>query len=234
MTDDKILHSVELIRINGGRASITERIIRETELTLRISGDLFATAMITAGMEREFALGHLYAQGIISGMTDITALTVTGTTVEVILTKALESETKRGPVESDLTVNRDQVFNCVKAILKSQVFSETEAVHSAGLFLNGTEPVAVTEDLGRHHALDKAIGAALLQEIDLTRTLAASTGRQPTEMIHKCRNAGIPIIATKGVPTSLAVALAERNGITIAGLVRGKKMIVYSHPERIQ
>jgi FdhD protein len=88
--------------------------------------------------------------------------------------------------------------------------------------------------LGRHHALDKVIGAALLQEIDLTRTLAASTGRQPTEMIHKCRNARIPIMATKGVPTSLAVALAEQNGITIAGLVRGKKMIVYSHPERIR
>jgi len=234
MTDDRILQSVELTRINGGSKHITERIIRETELTLRINGHLYATAMITAAMEREFALGHLYAQGIISEVTDITALTVTGTTVAVILTKALESGTKRGPVESDLTVDRNQVFNCVKAILKSEVFSETEAVHSAGLFLNGTQPVAVTEDLGRHHALDKAIGAALLQGIDLTRTLAASTGRQPTEMIHKCRNAGIPIIATKGVPTSLAVALAERNGITIAGLVRGKKMIVYSHPERIR
>jgi FdhD protein len=234
MTDDKILQSVELIRINGGWEPITERIIRETELTLRINGDLYATAMITAGMEREFALGHLYAQGIISGMSDIISLTVTGTTVEVIRVNPLDSSTKRGQVDSDLTVDRDQVFTCVKAILKSEVFSETEAVHSAGLFLDGTQTVAITEDLGRHHALDKAIGAALLQEIDLTRTLAASTGRQPTEMIHKCRNAGIPIIATKGVPTSLAVALAERNGITIAGLVRGKKMIVYSHPERIR
>jgi len=234
MTDDRILQSVELTRINGGSKHITERIIRETELTLRINGHLYAKAMITAGMEREFAIGHLYAQGIISGISDIASLTVTGTDVEVMLANGETSGSEKGPVESDLTVDRNQVFNCVKAILKSEVFSETEAVHSAGLFLNGTQPVAVTEDLGRHHALDKAIGAALLQGIDLTRTLAASTGRQPTEMIHKCRNAGIPIIATKGVPTSLAVALAERNGITIAGLVRGKKMIVYSHPERIR
>ena len=232
MTDNKILQSVELTRINGGCERVTERIIRETALTLRVDGKVYATAMIMAGMEREFAVGHLYAQGIISGTSNITSITVDGTTVHVTLTD--KKETGGKPVVSNLTVDRDHLFTCVKAILKSKVFAETEAVHSAGLFLNGIEIIAIAEDLGRHHALDKAIGAALLKGIDLTRTLAASTGRQPTEMIYKCRNAGIPIIATKGVPTSLAVTLAEENGITIAGLVRGTKMIVYSHPERIR
>ena len=232
MTDNKILQSVELARMNGGCERITERIIREKALTLRIDGNVYATAMIMAGMEREFTLGHLYAQGIISGTADITSLEVTGTTVEVILTQ--KKKASEAPVASNLVVGRDQVFSCVKAILKSKVFAETEAVHSAGLFLEGEKPIAITEDLGRHHALDKAIGAALLKEIDLTRVLAASTGRQPTEMIHKCRNADIPIMATKGVPTSLAVSLAEQSGITIAGLVRGTRMTVYSHPERIR
>ena len=188
--------------------------------------------MITAGMEREFAVGHLYAQGIISGTSHITSVTIDGTTVHVTLSKRKTTGSK--PVLSSLVVDRDQVFTCVKAILKSKVFAETEAVHSAGLFLEGEKPIAITQDLGRHHALDKAIGAALLEGIDSTRVLAASTGRQPTEMIHKCRNAGIPIMATKGVPTSLAVALAEKSGITIAGLVRGTRMTVYSHPERIR
>ena len=232
MTDSTILQSVELTRINGGCQRVTERIIRETALTLRINGNIYATAMIMAGMEREFALGHLYAQGIISDPAQVTSLDVTGTTVEIILTQ--KKKTSQAPVKSSLVVGRDQVFTCVKAILKSKVFAETEAVHSAGLFPEGEKPIAITEDLGRHHALDKAIGAALLERIDLTRVLAASTGRQPTEMIHKCRNAGIPIIATKGVPTSPAVALAEESGITIAGLVRGTKMTVYSHPERIR
>ena len=232
MTDSTILQSVELTRINGGCQRVTERIIRETALTLHIDGNIYATAMIMAGMEREFALGHLYAQGIISDPAQVTSLNVTLKTVEITLNNKREVFEK--PVPSNLVVHRDQVFTCVKAILKSEVFAETEAVHSAGLFLEGEKPIAITEDLGRHHALDKAIGAALLERIDLTRVLAASTGRQPTEMIHKCRNAGIPIIATKGVPTSLAVALAEESGITIAGLVRGTKMTVYSHPERIR
>jgi len=231
MMGNKILQSVELTRINGGCERITERIIRETALSLRINGKVYATAMITAGMEREFALGHLYAQGIISHMAQVTSLEITETTVEITLTQ--NAKRSENPVTSSLVVDRNKVFTCVKAILKSDVFAETEAVHSAGLFLEGETPVAITEDLGRHHALDKAIGAALLEGIDLTRVLAASTGRQPTEMIHKCRNAGIPIIATKGVPTSLAVSLAEQNNITIAGLVRGTRMTVYSHPERI-
>ena len=232
MTNSKILQSVELTRINGGCERVTERIIRETALTLRINGNVYATAMIMAGMEREFALGHLYAQSIISDAAHITSLEVTGTTVEITLTQHKKASEK--PVTSNLVVERDKVFTCVKAILKSNVFAETEAVHSAGLFLEGTETVAIAEDLGRHHALDKAIGAARLKGIDLSRVLAASTGRQPTEMIYKCRNVGIPIIATKGVPTSLAVTLAEQNNITIAGLVRGTRMTVYSHPERIR
>ena len=232
MKDNRALKFVELTRMNGGCERVTERIIRETALTLHINENVYATAMIMAGMEREFAVGHLYAQGIISGTADITSLEVTGTTVDVILTQ--KKKIPGALAASNLVVDRDQVFTCVKAILKSEVFAETEAVHSAGLFLEGEKPIAITEDLGRHHALDKAIGAALLEGIDLTRVLAASTGRQPTEMIHKCRNAGIPIMATKGVPTSLAVALAEKSGITIAGLVRGTKMTVYSHPERIR
>jgi len=234
MTDNSILQPVELIRMNGGCERVVERIIRETALTLRVNGEPYATAMITAGMEREFAVGHLYAQGIISGAGDIASLTLTGTRVDVMLAGTGQPGDGPGPVGSDLVVDRDRVFACVKAILKSDVFAETEAVHSAGLFMEGSEPVAVTEDLGRHHALDKAIGAGLLGGFDLTRCLAASTGRQPAEMIYKCRNAGIPIIATKGVPTTLGVEAAERSGIAIAGLVRGDAMYVYSHPERIR
>ncbi len=232
--DTKILQPVELIRMNGGCEGITERIIRESALNLYINGNPYATAMVLAGMEREFAVGHLYGQGIISGTADILSITVTGPKIEVALAGADKPRRAVGPVRSDLVVNRNDVFTCVKAILKSEIFAETEAVHSAGIFMEGTKALAITEDLGRHHALDKAIGAALFQGSDLTRAMAASTGRQPAEMIYRCRNAGIPIIATKGVPTSLAVVLAKQNGITIAGLVRGKSMYVYSHPERIQ
>lgn len=167
-------------------------------------------------------------------MEDIVSMEIKKNTANVKLKHDRAQRKILQDVNSNLTVCKEDVFLCVRAILKSPVFTETEAVHSAGLFLNGKKAVSITEDLGRHNALDKVIGAGLLENIDFNKILAASTGRQPTEMVLKCRSAGIPIIATKGVPTSLAVELAEKTGITIAGLVRGDTMTVYSHPERIQ
>ena len=230
---DRVLKRVEYTRINGGCTASTERIVRETNLTINLDGRPFVTAVIMATMEKEYVVGHLFSQGIIDGMADIASLTIENNVADVTLSGKKKKDTAE-LVQSDLKVSREDVFGCVRAILKSVIFAETEAVHSAGLFMDGRETVCIAEDLGRHHALDKVIGHGLLNNTDFSRTPAASTGRQPVEMILKCRRAGIPIIATKGVPTTSAVEMAEEAGITIAGLVRGDKMIVYSHPERIE
>ena len=231
---NKILKTVEYIRVNDGCTASSERIVKETTLMILVNGKHFATAMLMATLEKEFVIGNLYIQGVIHSADDIASLTIKNDVAEVAL-----SEKKRGivvarTVRSDLRVRQEDIFSCVKAILESAVFTETEAVHSAGLFLDGKEAVCIAEDLGRHNALDKVIGYGLLHDIDFSRTLAASTGRQPSEMIIKCRNAGIPIIATKGVPTTLGVEIAREAGITIAGLVRGNTMTIYSHPARIE
>jgi len=230
----KILKTVEYVRVNGGFKNASERIVKETTLTIKVDGGHYATAMILATLEKEFVVGNLYVQGAINNAKDIKAITINNYTAEVKLAANAKKRAVPSVVTSDLKVSSEDVFNCVKAILKSKVFSETEAVHSAGLFLNGKEEVCIAEDLGRHNALDKVIGYGLLHDIDFSKTLAASTGRQPSEMIIKCRNAGIPIIATKGVPTTLAIEMAEKAGITIAGLVRGSTMIVYSHWKRVE
>ena len=230
----KILKKVEYIAADGGLIHASERIIKEMALKVIVDGQHFTTAMILASMEKEYVIGYLYLQGIITSMEDIVSMEIKKNIANVKLKHDRAQRTILQDINSNLTVCKEDVFLCVRAILKSPVFTETEAVHSAGLFLNGKKAVSITEDLGRHNALDKVIGAGLLENIDFNKILAASTGRQPTEMVLKCRSAGIPIIATKGVPTSLAVELAEKAGITIAGLVRGDTMAVYSHPERIQ
>lgn len=203
---------------------------------VKLNGRPYVHALLLQGMEKEFALGHLYAQGIISGMRDVESMTEFEGGVDVVLRESVLSCTPRilRRVDSSLEVGRGEIYRCVKQILDSEIFARTEAVHSAGLFLEGKEPVAITEDLGRHHALDKVIGAGLVAGIDFLRCVAASTGRQPKEMIHKCINAGIPIIATKGVPTNLAVEAATGYGITIVGMVGPETMVLYSHPERVK
>jgi len=230
---DKVLQKVEYTSLNGERASLTERIIKETPLAIRVNGKHVATAMIMAAMETEFVVGFLFGQGIIGSAADIESITVKGDEANVSVQASKGTPKKKSTVDSDLLVRKEDVFDCVRAILKSDIFDETEAVHSAGLFRNGSEAVCIAEDLGRHNALDKVVGYGLLHDVDFGDMLAASTGRQPSEMILKCINAGIPIIATKGVPTTLAINLANQAGITIAGLVRGDTMTVYSTPARI-
>jgi FdhD protein len=230
----KTLKNITFTRADdGGFSSASERIVKETTLTINVNGQHFATAMILATMEEEFVTGILFAQGIIHSAADITSLMVKNNTAEVTLSTDKPRYKIPQKVASDFKVHHEAIFEYVRTILKSEVFSETEAVHSAGLFLDGKDAVCIAEDLGRHNALDKVIGRGLLQGIDFSWTVAASTGRQPSEMIYKCLTAGIPIIATKGVPTTLAIEIAEKAGITIAGLVRGNTMTVYSHPERI-
>jgi len=231
--DSKILKEVSCIRAGEALIPARERIIRETALTVFVDGRHFATAMIMAAQEKEYVLGQLYVQGRITHAADIVAIEIEDHTARVKLKTGIEQRAVPQEIHSDLRVRKEDVSDCVQAILTSPIFSETGAVHSAGLFLNGKETVSIAEDLGRHNALDKVIGAALLNHVDFSQILATSTGRQPTEMILKCLSAGIPIIATKGVPTSLGVELAEKVGVTLVGLVRRNTMIVYSHPERI-
>jgi FdhD protein len=231
--ESKILKKVNFIQANGEFSAASGRIVKETTLIININGKHFATAMILATLEKEFVVGNLFTQGIIQSAADITSLTIKNNTAEVTLSESKRGHEKPLNTASDFKISHEEVFKCVRAILKSEVFTETEAVHSAGLFLNGKETICIAEDLGRHNALDKVIGGGLLKGIDFSRTAAASTGRQPSEMIYKCRQSGIPIIATKGVPTTLAIEIAKKAGITIAGLVRGDTMIVYSHSERI-
>ena len=230
---DRILQEVEVLRINGGCVKTTERIIKETTLSINVDGKHYATAMIMADKEKEYVAGYLYTQGVIRRAEDIVSLTIADDVADVRLKFGARKPDFTG-VHSPLFVTPDDIFACLKAILKSPIFTETEAVHSAGLFFKGKEPVGIAEDLGRHNALDKAIGCGVFQYIDFRRTLAVSTGRLPTEMIFKCIQANIPIIASKGVPTSLGVEIAEKSGITLVGLARGTKMFVYSHPERIK
>jgi FdhD protein len=230
---NKILKKVEFTRVNGGCVTASERIIKETTLTVNVDGKHYVTAMIMAAMEKEFVIGNLYTQGVIRRAEDIESITAVNNIVEVKLKREARKPDFTG-VRSDLIISPEDIFNCLKAILKSPVFTETEAVHSAGLFSKGKEEIGIAEDLGRHNALDKVIGCGIMQYVDFRRTLAVSTGRLPMEMIFKCMQANIPIIASKGVPTSLGVEKAEKSGITIVGLARGNKMMVYSHPERIK
>jgi FdhD protein len=140
------------------------------------------------------------------------------------------------PIESDVTIDPKRITALPERLREAQgVFEKTGGLHAAGLFdLDGTL-LAIREDVGRHNALDKLIGWALLEKrLPLDRTVLLVSGRTSYEIVQKAIVARIPILAAVSAPSSLAVDLARAMGVTLAGFVRGDRFNIYANESRIR
>ncbi len=114
------------------------------------------------------------------------------------------------------------------------VFGHTGGLHAAALFTNQGELMVLREDIGRHNAVDKVIGWGVMQNrIPLGDCAMLVSGRGGFEIIQKAIVAGIPVVACISAPSSLAMQLARRMGLTLVGFLRGKRFVIYSGEERI-
>jgi FdhD protein len=138
-------------------------------------------------------------------------------------------------VDHDLTVSPTILLGLGRAMRDQQnVHRTVGGTHAAALFDPSGRAITLAEDVGRHNAIDKAVGYCLLRGIPLQDKILLTSGRASYEMATKAIRTGIPIIASVSAPTSLAVQLAEDRGLTLIGYLRGGRMNVYTHPERIQ
>ena len=139
------------------------------------------------------------------------------------------------PLEFGLRLNHNVLYQLNNQLRAAQtVFDKTGGLHAAGLFNEKGELLIIREDIGRHNAVDKVIGQALLSDmIPLDNHILMVSGRASFEIVQKALFARIPIVVAVSAASTLAVDLAKEGNITLVGFMRDKRMAVYSHPKRI-
>jgi len=235
----------------------------EEPLQIRVGRRNLAITMRTPGHDAELAAGFLYSEGLVRQASDIayikcernTALVTPadGADIEVAgsernfymtsscgvcgkaSVEALEHAGAGVLPRNTVKVDEALIRSLPARLRESQaVFDRTGGLHASGLFSSRGNLILLREDVGRHNAVDKLIGRALLDgRLPLHDYVLMVSGRTSFELVQKAVMAGIPIMAAVGAPSSLAVKTALRFGMTLIGFLRDDRFNVYSAPERI-
>ena len=244
---------IPCVQVDGEKiGAATHEVIEEVPYALFVNGRHAMTAMMSPVALEDFVTGYLFTEQIVRSVDEIESIKIEKNRLSV-LTKNLfkvlgpkktilsgcggsasfiDAE-KLPKIRSDFSVSPATIGTLVKSVLNSELHKTTGGIHIVALCDRETI-IAVSEDIGRHNALDRVIGHGLRSGIDFSRTFTIVSGRISSEMVRKCLIAGIPVIVSRGATTTLAVDIAEKTGLTVVGFARGGKMIIYSHPHRIE
>lgn len=256
------LTEVEIIKRKNERIETKKDVVAvEYPLTIILNDKELITLLCTPNNMEFLALGFLRSEGIIRKKEDI--LSVKHDTVKdrvIIETvdknslteklygkRTLTSGCGKGTVffnvldsllSKKLThrvaISPENVFDLMRELQrKGEIFKMTGGVHSAAL-CNGRGILIFNEDIGRHNALDKILGEALMSEVGLEDKVIVTSGRVSSEILLKAVKLKIAVIISRSAPTSLSVELAEKLGVTLIGFVRGRGMNIYSHSWRLE
>lgn len=246
----------------GSFRPVQRAIPEEVPVALTVDGSTYAVMMVTPEDLTDFAIGFALSEDVIDAPEDIDSLEIVqveGGLEARIWLKPEMSQRQRArrrsvlgptgcglcgsesiaqalkparPVKSPLRVSPVKIANAMAMLQARQTLhASTQAVHAAGLYTDGR--IIVCEDVGRHNALDKVIGAAFRSRVSASNGIVLLTSRVSVELVQKTARLGAPVIAAISAPTALAVRVAESAGVTLVAVLRGEDFEIFTYPERI-
>jgi FdhD protein len=239
-----MIHTHRSIRVDTGKALETdEAVVIEDRFELLLNDRPVTEMVASRDQLRELGAGYLVSEGIVRCVdkvkTDRDRILVYSDTGCDLRWKKREVGSSGGlsfisippRIVSDIQLSPEDVIAITREI-ETELWKKTGGVHCSVLFREG-KLLAKSSDVGRHNTVDKLVGYAVLNGINLSRCVIGCTGRQPAGMVRKSAHAGIPIIISRAASTDKGIATAEAAGITLIGFSRGDRFTVYTHPERI-
>jgi len=231
----------------------------EIPLTIVVNGQELVTLMCTPTRLNHLVIGFLFLEGIINSVSDLLTIKVCDDEVKASVVTKTSSHIKvlgkqkvintgctgryvssknkliTLPVNVGMVISCQQVFNLMKCLyVSAEGYHSTGGLHCSGFSLNGDQLVMAAEDVGRHNTIDKLVGEGLLRDIPLRGGMILTTGRISSEMVLKAANIEVPLLVSRTSPTTLAMELANKFGITLVGYVRSNSLRVYTHSARIK
>lgn len=252
----ELTKDIEILRVKGENINKEEDIlIVEYPFTIYLNDEEIITLLCSPKALKELAIGFLFSEGFIDDMENVVDInmdeakgsiyvnvknrkplaeklqgkrTITsGCGKGTIFYNVLDSF-KSKKIENSIEIEVDKIKKLIKKFNhKSELFLSTGGVHSCALCTKD-DIMFFAEDIGRHNALDKILGSAIIKGIDFSDKLVITSGRISSEMLIKVAKRGIPLIISRSAPTSLSIELARELNIAVVGFARGEKMNIYS------
>jgi len=227
----------------------------EDSVNLLVNGIRMASLTISPRDLEAYAYGYLICEGIVSGLDSISDVHVDYPNIYAKVSSFSreispdQTEIRSSgcvgirttwatlcePLGEGITIDLQTLFKGMRTINEcAPLWKITGGTHCAVILDECGNVQSVIEDMGRHNAVDKAVGKALLDGVELSRCFMVCTGRLPPGMVAKAYRAGISIFASNTAPFSTGICLARQVNMTLAGFVRPPRAMIYSVPERIQ
>jgi FdhD protein len=252
------METMDIIKIQDDSFHrIAEGISEEIPLTLEVNGHELATLLCSPDHLDNLVTGFLFTSGLIKDLPSLKSLIIDterfnaaarieGDESEFVFKRVYTSGCGKGVIfhnpmdvihktrlDDGFVMRPSEIAGLMKDFIKgSPEHSQTRGVHS-GALASRERILIFKDDIGRHNALDKVIGEALVRGLDFSETIMLTTGRISSEILSKVLRCRIPVIAALGSPTNQAVKLARVANLTLAGHVRGSRMDVYSGEGRL-